>query len=370
VVEHLDLNTAKVSRGDYQDNELGAMVAQDVDQIVKAWLEHASDRITVAFTPNVESAQQLANEFRMAGVPTGEVYGSTPKAERDRVYADLGTGRLRVLVSVMVTTEGWDCPPVSCILMARPTRLPGLYQQIVGRGLRTFPGKHDCLVLDVVGASRFQRLVTLVDLYETAEYNTDELEALPCPECGGFTDAQRKAMGDEAAWGVEPCTCIDEVGDGIERDPDGGRIRLIGPAQYDDIEMFSTSELNWLFTKGGTRFLPAGDRMAMLWPDGEGFLAGHCTVRGYENGKWVGRDGKWLNEEPLPLGPARELAEAWAVTFEPSIASRAASWRTRGGKPSPAQVQFAMGLGVADPETMNKARLSDEISIALASRVF
>src|SRR5258706_4139891 len=81
VTDHMDLAQAKVSRGDYQDGELGEMVAQDVDQIVKAWREHASDRITVAFTPNVDSARVLADEFRAAGVPVEEVYGHTPHAE-------------------------------------------------------------------------------------------------------------------------------------------------------------------------------------------------------------------------------------------------------------------------------------------------
>jgi superfamily II DNA or RNA helicase len=369
VVEHLKLETAKVTKGDYQDNELGEMVSQDVDQIVKAWLENASDRITVAFTPNVASAQALAEEFRAAGVLTGEVYGSTSRAERAEIYGDLGAGRIRVLVSVMVTTEGWDCPPVSCILMARPTRLPGLYQQIVGRGLRpdATAGKTDCLVLDVVGTSRGQRLVTLVDLHETAEYNTDELDALPCSECGGYTLGQVSEAFAIHGTELELCDCPpEEIG---ERDPDGGRIKLVGPAQYEEIDMFAASQLNWLFTRGGTRFLPAGDRMALLWPEGELYIAGHRTTRGYEDGRWIGPDGHWDPAGPLPLNEARQRAEAWALAVDPSVASRSSSWRKHGGPPSEAQINMARRCGVVNPESMNKSRLSDEISIALASRV-
>lgn len=346
VTDHLDLDAAKVSRGDYQDNELGDMVSQDVDQIVKAWYEHAIERQTIAFTPNVASAQTLAMEFRAAGVPTGEVYGFTPAAERAVIYNDLHAGRIRVLVSVMVTTEGWDCPPVSCILMARPTRLPGLYTQMVGRGLRPSPGKSDCLVLDVVGTSRRQKLVTLIDLHETAQYDTSELDELPCEDCG-----------------LTPCECVKESAE--RTDP---RPHLLGPAQYEDVDMFATSSLNWLFTHGGVRFLPAGDRMALLWPEGDadddGYLAGHCLSKGYG-----ARDGVWLSEAPLSLGRARELAEAWALAYSPSVSARGAGWRRRGGSPSEAQVGFATRLGIADPEFMDKARLSDEISIALASRV-
>lgn len=346
VTDHLDLDSAKVSRGDYQDGELGGMVEQDVDQIVRAWLEHASDRLTVAFTPNVASAQALAEEFRTAGIPVGEVYGNTPRTERLGIYAQLNRGEIRVLVNVMVATEGFDAPAISCVLMARPTRLPGLYTQTIGRGLRPADGKTDCLVLDVVGASRHQRLVTLIDLHETAEYDTSELDALPCDDCG-----------------ASPCECPP-----AERGLNG-RPRLLGPAQYEDVDMFAASSLNWLFTHGGLRFLPAGERMAVMWPEGEEYLAGHCTVRGYTDGKFIGRDGQWLNAEPLSLGAARQLAERWASEFDPSVSSRKSSWRRKGGSPSEAQVVMARRHGVADPEAMNKGRLSDEISIALASKV-
>lgn len=355
VVSHMNLNDAKVSRGDYQDNELGEMVEQDVDQIVKAWIQHAENRITVAFTPNISSAEALAEEFRANGVATGEVYGHTPHTERQGIYEGLAAGEIQVLVSVMVTTEGWDCPPVSCILMARPTRLSGLYQQIVGRGLRPSADKRDCLVLDVVGASRFQRLVTLIDLDPTAEYDTDELDTLPCEDCGGAPRGQR--LTEEAPF---QCTCS-------AGSDEPTRIRLQGPADYDDVEMFSTSSLNWLFTHGGTRFLPCGDRLAILWPEGDSYLAGHRTVRGYDEGRYVGVDGHWHPDGPMSLGRARELAEAWALAYDPSLASRKSSWRR--GAPSEKQIKYARNLGVRDPETMNKARLSDEISIALASAV-
>jgi hypothetical protein len=111
--------------------------------------------------------------------------------------------------------------------------------------------------------------------------------------------------------------------------------------------------------------------MVLLWPHGDEGLyqAGHCTVRGYDQGRYVGRDGKWDPAGPLPLNEARQRAEDWALEVEPSIASRSSSWRKRGGTPSDGQLSFARGLGIQAPETMNKARVSDEISICLASRV-
>lgn len=348
VVDHMDLEHAKIRKGDYVDSELGELVSQDTDQIVKAWQAHASDRITVAFTPNVQSALDLRDEFNDAGVTAEVVLGSTPHPERKAIYARLAAGEIRVMVNVMVASEGWDCPPASCILVARPTRSAALYQQMVGRVLRPFPGKDSALVLDVVGVSRIQKLATLCDLHESAEYDTSELDDLPCDECMSA-----------------PCECQSEP---TERDPDGGRRRLIGPAQFEQVDLFATSKLNWLFTHGGIRFLPVGDRMALLWPDGELHIAGHRTTRGYDNGIYVGPDGHWDPEGPLPLHEARQRAEEWALAVDPSISSKTSSWR-RGGPASDKQVAMALRCGVENPETMNKARLSDEISIALASKV-
>ena len=72
--------------------------------------------------------------------------------------------RRRGSVTVMGNTEGFDQPAISCVTIARPTRSPVLYTQMAGRGLRLHPGKTDCLILDLVGASDDHKLATLADL--------------------------------------------------------------------------------------------------------------------------------------------------------------------------------------------------------------
>jgi superfamily II DNA or RNA helicase len=389
VTDHVDLEHAKVSKGDYQDGELGEMVEQDTAQIVKAWIEHAAlpsrnpnlmncselhylddkdkrHRPTVAFCPTVASATALRDEFYLAGIPAGLVIGTTPQAERTRTYAKLATGEINVLCSVMVPTEGWDSPPVSCILQCRPTRLPGLYQQMIGRGLRphTESGKTDCLVLDVVGASRYQKLATLVDLHKSAEYDDSELKRV-CKCCG---DIDCLVCPDECAE-CERRLSEDNPGGGGTQD--SGRRRLIGPAQYEDVDLFASSELAWLFTKAGTRFLPAGDRIAILWANGdeqETYAVGHCSTKPVYDHTGRHHDDRVISlREDLDYG--RRLAESWALNYAPVVARRGASWRTRGGRPSDAQVGLAASLGITSPETMNKPRLSDEISIVIASRI-
>jgi superfamily II DNA or RNA helicase len=363
VADHMDLNKAKVRAGDYTDSELGDMVEQDTDQIVRAWLEHASERLTVAFTPNVASAHALAAEFLGHGIAAEVVVGTTPREQRQLIYKRLAVGETRVLVSVMVTTEGWDCPPVSCVLQCRPTRLPGLYTQMVGRVLRPSPetGKTDALVLDVVGASRGQKLVTLVDLSVTTDYDASAIDDLPCERCGAWPS--RAAARRQGEFDAPVCEC-NEAG---ERE--ANRRRLVGPAQYEDLDLLlSSSPFTWLQTRAGTPFLPAGgDRMAVLWLDKttDLYIVGHCAMKG------LSVDGKRLGED-LTLDEARRVAEEWATMHGLRAGlnthSRKAGWR-KGEHVSENMLRWARELRITGAETMSKGELADAISVGRASRM-
>lgn len=356
VADHMDLEHAKVSRGDFQDRELGELVSQDTDQIVKAWAEHAADRLTVAFVPSIQSANDLRDEYLGAGVPAEIVIGSTPPAERTATYARLAAGTTRVMVGVGVPTEGFDLPALSCVLMARPTKLAGLYTQMVGRGLRLAPGKADCLVLDVVGTSRRQRLVTLIDLHPSAVYDRDELDAIPCEDCDLPLRQQYP--------GQETCACEREAPG--PRDPDGGRIRLQGPAKYEEVDLLGLADsgFNWLATRRGIPFLSVGTgggrrRYAVLWREANGlYSAGHCDARDEADREAI--------VEYAQLEVARRRAELWAQDWAPDRADD--PWRVARKRASDKQVAKARGLGVANAERFTSGGISNEIDIVLASR--
>jgi len=384
VADGVKLDRAKLRGGDYRDGELGKMITQSAAQIVADWVVHGrhedgTPRTTAAFCPDLESAHALAAEFVAAGVATGIVDGTTSTTERRKLYRALATGAVTVLVSVMVLTEGWDCPRVSCILQCRPTRLPGLYTQIVGRGLRPWdvdeairlgeaepgtPAKTDCLILDVVGASRGQKLQTLVDLHESSEYDTTELdEALACTACGAEHDGPCQ-VGDDVAVGPEFDDLGDEDGQGYETDPaDEAR-------GYHELDLLADdADWTWLTTTGRHPFLPVGDRFAFLW-EAPGSHAQRWSV-GFTTSPWAkgsaGPPAGWLGHG-LVLSEAKSLAERWA-SYEPgaNLASKAGRWRR--GKPTPGQVDAAERLGIVGGAEMSKAELSDAMSVALASQV-
>jgi DNA repair protein RadD len=94
----------------------------------------------------------IRNEFVQFGVRAEHLDGETTIAEREAILARLASGETEVVTNCMVLTEGFDCPDVGCIILARPTRQMGLYRQMIGRGLRPADGKTDVVILDHSGA--------------------------------------------------------------------------------------------------------------------------------------------------------------------------------------------------------------------------
>lgn len=146
----LTLHTGKQS---FTLSEIEAILkdqARITPVIIQNIVELAKDRCGVLiFTASVRHAEEI---LRL--LPAGQsamVVGDTPGPERDAVVDDFKTRRIKYLVNVSVLTTGFDAPHVDVIAILRPTESVSLYQQIVGRGLRLFEGKHDCLILDYTG---------------------------------------------------------------------------------------------------------------------------------------------------------------------------------------------------------------------------
>lgn len=127
----------------------GAIAQRPVD----AYLTEANGRRAVVFSPNVAAAKAHLEEFTAAGIRAALVHAGTPPGDRATTLRGLHSGAVQVLLNVYVCTEGWDCPPISCVILARGCGTAGIFLQMVGRGLRLAPGKLDCLLLDLHGIS-------------------------------------------------------------------------------------------------------------------------------------------------------------------------------------------------------------------------
>jgi len=167
LVDAIDLRAVHTVAGDLNQGELDAIMSLEevLHGVVKPTIELAGQRRTILFTTSVENAHRMAEIFnRYAAGSARAVDGSTDSDERRRILRDHKAGAYQFLCNVGVLTEGYDDPGVSCIAMARPTKSRALYAQCAGRGLRIFPGKDDCLLLDFVGNSGNHALASALDI--------------------------------------------------------------------------------------------------------------------------------------------------------------------------------------------------------------
>ena len=149
----LDLAGVKRRMGDFDQAELGKRV--DKPTITGSAVEHyrklCDRQPAIAFCVSVAHAQHVAADFRSAGYQAKAIDGSMPDAERKQAIEDLGAGRLHVLTSCDIISEGTDIPVVAAAILLRPTQSMGLFIQQVGRALRPAPGKDRAIILDHVG---------------------------------------------------------------------------------------------------------------------------------------------------------------------------------------------------------------------------
>lgn len=103
------------------------------------------------FATSVSHAQTMAALLQLEGVSAVAIHGGTETSVRRHCIREFREGRLRVLTNYGVFTEGFDAPGVRAVYIARPTFSPGLYQQMIGRGLRgpANGGKEECLIVNV-----------------------------------------------------------------------------------------------------------------------------------------------------------------------------------------------------------------------------
>lgn len=192
LIEGLDLSGVPVRRleggKDLAVGELDAAMerAGAPGIVAAAYAAHAADRSGLIFCPTVKAAEHVAQALREWGITSEALSGSTTDAKRRDILSRYQRGELQTVTNCAVLGEGFDAPRTDCIVIARPTCSKILFRQQVGRGLRLFPGKTDCLVLDVVGATGRNDLKTLNDITDL-DVQIDEDEKLD--------DAVKRSLG-------------------------------------------------------------------------------------------------------------------------------------------------------------------------------
>ena len=120
-------------------------------QLLDSYLKFAKGKKGIIYSISRKHSDHICQEYREAGINIVRIDSKTPKDER-KLYVDrFRKGLIDIIVNVDIFSEGFDCPDIEFIQLARPTKSLVKYLQQVGRGLRPTAGKSICLILDNVG---------------------------------------------------------------------------------------------------------------------------------------------------------------------------------------------------------------------------
>lgn len=142
--------------GDYQNKEMDMLLNKkpSIERLYQSLEEYVKDRKGIVYAINISHAQKITKLYQEHGVKAIAIDSKTPATERQQDIEAFKRGDIQVLVNVDIFSEGFDCPDVEFVQLARPTLSLAKYLQMVGRGLRVAKGKKNCVIIDNVGLYR------------------------------------------------------------------------------------------------------------------------------------------------------------------------------------------------------------------------
>ena len=167
--------------------------------VLEFWQKHAGNGPTIAYAVSVEHAHNLRDVFNNAGIAAAVILGNSSSEERNKAISGFKEGTIKVLVNVIVATEGFDLPDASCIVISRPTQSLALFLQMVGRGLRPKENGGSCVILDLAANSEIHGLPEEErqwSLRPRGEQDPGDAPVVRCPECGTVSHAASHHCGN------------------------------------------------------------------------------------------------------------------------------------------------------------------------------
>jgi superfamily II DNA or RNA helicase len=327
VLLQADFDALRTQQGDFVEAELETLLlaANAPAQALAAFQAHATERKALLFTPTVALAYAMAETFRTAGIPAEALDGTTALATRRAILQRLHTGETRVVANCAVLTEGFDEPSVDCIIVARPTQSAVLYQQMLGRGTRIYPGKTDCLVLDVVGVSTQHTLHTAATLFGCDAARLARQSVLEILDRPGHQDQEDTARA--------------------------------GTLRSTPVDLFARRTLRWVQTRQGAWVLSLGAQHGTLRLRADGPDTWQVVqVRRAADPVRLG--------DTLPLPYAQGLAEDYARHLGVArLVEAEAPWRQQPATEK--QTTLLRKLGIALREGLTKGEAADLLAAVL-----
>lgn len=307
----VSLDSVHTRGGEFVESELATVVNSPLrnNLVVDAWEKHIRDegrKRTIAFCVDVAHAHALCDTFRARGHVASVVTGETPSDERKRLYADLKSGALPVLISVMVLTEGFDEPLVDSALMCRPTQSQALYIQMAGRALRAAEGKPESLIVDFVDITAKHSLQTILTLAgdPRVEAKDGEMDLFAEVDEAEIREAAQQARKANVKKGAELLGDLLGVAPVVWQHSDGRWFSPSGEREWVAVVHSSDGFLPMRVTPTGYR--PLFDRAT----DAE--TAMNIAQKAVPLNVLTKRDARWRNED-VPATEGQHKAY-WAAT--------------------------------------------------------
>ena len=186
-----DFSKLRAIGGDFPAGKLSERMNKPAitGDVIGHYKRLALDEKAIAFCCDTKHAESVAASFRNAGISAQTLLGTTPAAQRDALVQEFAEGKVKVLATVDVVSEGFDCPDAGCAILLRRTMSEALYLQQVGRVLRPAAGKPNAVILDHVGNIALHgfpdddRQWTLQDRPSRARDRKPCAAVRQCPDC-------------------------------------------------------------------------------------------------------------------------------------------------------------------------------------------
>jgi superfamily II DNA or RNA helicase len=148
-----DISNIKIKAGDYDETELSEVMqhATVMADLVQSYIDYARDKKMIVYAVNRAHCAKIVEKYCSKGLEAKAIDTYTPSDERRKIVHDFRSNKFKILCNVNIFTEGFDCPDVDAVQLARPTKSLTLFLQQVGRCMRPHQNKQYGIILDNAG---------------------------------------------------------------------------------------------------------------------------------------------------------------------------------------------------------------------------
>lgn len=184
-----DTSSVHIRGGEFVEHELNAVCNNEIiiQEAVKEIITLAEGRKHILlFCVSIAHAEKVSEEIKSHGINCKAIHSLLPDLEKESIISDFKNKKLRAVCNVDMLTTGFNAKHIDCIVLLRPTMSTGLYYQMCGRGLRIYPEKENCLILDYAGNIFRHGAIDKIQIITHGKIEERGVKTAPmkkCPEC-------------------------------------------------------------------------------------------------------------------------------------------------------------------------------------------